>query len=264
MSGVWRVAASAETSIVLLLAAFAPLSSAQETADPIREVDELTQQWTNLEHQKDLLRSEWRTQQPILEQQLALLTREITELNTLLEATAQQQDQVERRRLEMLEEQTRLEEESAALETSLVQASLALHSLQRDLPPPLAATWAEELARLDNPVETVTLRFQKLLELLGQLDDFDAKVTLNETVMTLGDGREHVVKQVYLGLSHGWYVTADRGFAAAGMPGPDGWAWTPAADAAPIATIIGIVERRIDPALVSIPLVLSEPLGGAD
>jgi hypothetical protein len=252
------------TIIVLLLAAFALPSSAQEAPDPIQEIDALTQQWTSLEHQKDELRAEWRTQQPILAQQLALLERESTELNTLLEATAQQQGRVEQRRLEMLEEQTRLEEESAALEASLAQASLALHSLQRDLPPPLAEAWPDELARLDNPLETVTVRFQKLIELLGQLDDFAAKVTLNETVMALGDGGDHVVKQVYLGLSHGWYVTADQRFAAAGKTGPDGWVWTPVPDAAPIAAIVGILEQRLDPDFVSIPLVLNEPLRGVN
>jgi hypothetical protein len=251
------------TSVILLIAFVLP-SSAQEAADPIQEVDALTQQWTSLEHQKDLLRADWRTQKPILEQQLGLLTREIAELNTFLETTAAQQDDVEQRRLTMLEEQTRLEEESAALEASLGQASLELHSLQRDLPPPLGETWAEELARFDNPLETVTERFQKLIELLGQLDDFNAKVTLNEAVMTLGDGRDHVVKQVYLGLSHGWYVTADQQFAAAGMPGRNGWAWTPVTDAAPIAKIVGILEQRVDPDFVSIALDLSEPPRGAD
>jgi TolA-binding protein len=251
-------------SCVLLLAVSALPSVAQEAADPIQEIDALTQQWTSLERQKDSLRAEWRTQEPILEQQLALLEREIAELSTVLEATATQQGEVEQRRLELLEEQTRLEAESAALEASLAQASLALHSLHRDLPPPLEDAWAEELARLDNPVGTVSERFQKLLELLGQLDDFDAKVTLNEAVMVLGDGNEHVVQQVYLGLSHGWYVTADRQFAAAGTTGPDGWVWTPVADAAPIEQIVGILEQRVTPELVSIALELNEPVGGGD
>jgi TolA-binding protein len=250
-------------SLLLIAASVAP-SVAQEAVDPIQEIDALTQQWTSLERQKDSLRAEWRIQEPILEQQLALLERETAELTTLLEATAAQQGEVEQRRLELLEEQTRLEAESAALEGSLAQASLALHSLHRDLPPPLADAWAEELARLDNPVGTVSERFQKLLELLGQLDDFDAKVTLNEAVMVLGDGNEHVVQQVYLGLSHGWYVTADRQFAAAGTTGPDGWVWTPVADAAPIEQIVGILEQRVTPELVSIALELDEPLGGGD
>jgi hypothetical protein len=164
----------------------------------------------------------------------------------------------------MLEEQTRLEGDAAALEASLAQASLELHSLESDLPPPLAETWAEDLARLDNPLETVTVRFQKLLELLGRLDDFDAKITLNEQVMTLADGRDRVVKQVYLGLSHGWYVTPDQSFAAAGRPGADGWSWTPVTDGAAIARIVGILEQSIDPDFVSIALELNEPRRGGD
>jgi hypothetical protein len=248
----------------LLLAVSIEPSGAQQAADPIREIDALTQQWTNLERQKDELRADWRTQRPILEQQLALLERETAELTTLLEATAAQQDEVEQRRLELLEEQTRLEAESAALDASLAQASLALHSLHRDLPPPLKEAWDDELPRLDNPLATASERLQKLLELLGQLDDFDAKVTLNEAVMTLGDGNDYVVKQVYLGLSHGWYVTADRQFAAAGTTGPDGWVWTPVADAAPIEQIVGILEQRVSPDFVSIALELNEPLAGGD
>jgi len=250
--------------LVLLLAAIARPSGAQEPADPIRQIDALTQQWTSLERQKDELRSEWRTQKPVLEQQLTLLEREISELDTLIKTTTEQQDDVEQQRLAMLEEQTRLEQDSAALEASLAQASLNLHSLSRDLPPPLSKHWDDELARLDNPLATVSERFQKLLDLLGQLDDFDAKVTLNEAVITLGDGGDHVVKQVYLGLSHGWYVTADQRFAAAGMPGPDGWAWTAVPDGAAIAKIVAILEQREHPEVVSIGFKLNEPLSGAN
>ena len=258
-----RVGTTTSTAIIVLLAALAAPTSAQDT-DPVREIDTLTQQWTSLEHQKDVLRADWRTQKPILEQQLRLIERETAELTALLETTAAQRDEVEQRRLELLTEQTELEEESTALDASLAQASVTLHSLQRDLPPPLSAAWVDELARLDSNVETSTERFRKLIELLGQLEDFEAKITLNEVVMTLGDGQEHVVKQVYLGLSHGWYVTADESVAAAGKPGPDGWLWTPVSDAAPIATIVGILEQRVDPDFVSIALELAQPLNGAN
>ena len=258
-----RVGTTTSTAIIVLLAALAAPTSAQDT-DPVREIDTLTQQWTSLEHQKDVLRADWRTQKPILEQQLRLIERETAELTALLETTAAQRDEVEQRRLELLTEQTELEEESTALDASLAQASVTLHSLQRDLPPPLSAAWVDELARLDSNVETSTERFRKLIELLGQLEDFEAKITLNEVVMTLGDGQEYVVKQVYLGLSHGWYVTADESVAAAGKPGPDGWLWTPVSDAAPIATIVGILEQRVDPDFVSIALELAQPLNGAN
>jgi hypothetical protein len=82
--------------------------------------------------------------------------------------------------------------------------------------------------------------------------------------MTLDDGRDHVVKQVYLGVSHGWYVTADQRFAASGIAGGDGWTWTPVTSAAPIAKIVDILEQRVTPDLVSIGLELNEPPGGAN
>ncbi len=70
--------------------------------------------------------------------------------------------------------------------------------------------------------------------------------------------------QVYLGLSHGWYVTADQRFAGVGMASADGWQWTPPPDAAPIAKIVHILEQRVTPELVSIAFELNEPVGGAD
>ena len=148
-----RFGTTAGTSTLVLLAALALPSNAQD-ANPVAEIDTLTQQWTDLEHQKDALRTDWRTQKPVLEQQLRLIDRETPELTALHETTAAQRDEAEQRRLELLTEQTKLEEEAAALDSSLAQASVVLHSLQRDLPPPLSAAWIDELARLDNTVDT--------------------------------------------------------------------------------------------------------------
>jgi hypothetical protein len=79
--------------------------------------------------------------------------------------------------------------------------------------------------------------------------------------MTMTDGRDYIVQQVYLGLSHGWYVTADGRFAASGMASPEGWQWTALDDGGQIAAIVGILERRFDAELVSVPLSLSAPSG---
>lgn len=249
-------------SLLLLTMLALPALIVAADDDQVQEIDALTLQWTRLEHQKDVLLANWRSGKPVLEQQLSLLERETRELTELVEASAHEQDEVEQKRLELLDEQTRLEQEQAALERSLVQAALELGSLRPQLPPPLFEAWATELPRLDEPLLTATEKLQLVVELLGQLDDFEQKVTLNEAVMTLDDGREHLVKQVYLGLSHGWYVTEDRRFAAAGVAGPDGWRWTAMSDAGAVADIVGILERRLQPALVSIPLRLTS--GSAD
>jgi hypothetical protein len=256
-----RDALRATTAILLitLLGGMPRLSAGQTPGDPVREVEALTLQWTDLERQKDILQANWRTDKPILEQQLLLFEREARELDAYLETSAQQQDEVEQRRLELLEEQTRLEREQDALERSLAQASRGLETLHPQLPPPLFEAWTEDLPRLRSPLLTPTEKLQLMLELLEQLDDFQRKITLHQSVMTMADGRDYEVKQVYLGLSHGWYVTADGRFGAAGAAGTSGWQWTAVTDNQAITDIVGILERRVEPALVSIPLKLNAP-----
>jgi hypothetical protein len=248
---------------VLLGSLFIPMNSFAAD-DPVEDVHQLTLQWTGLEHQKDLLQKNWRRDKPVLEQQLSLLERETQELNRFLKESAQEQDEVEQRRLELLEQQTRLEQEQAALERSLRQAVVRLKALHLQLPPPLVEGWEKELPRLEESLLTSSEKLQLVLNLLGQLDDFEQKVTLHETVMTLADGQEYLVKQVFLGLSHGWYVTADQSHAAAGMADPDGWQWTPVTDGERIAQIIAILERRMNPELITIPLELNVQATGGN
>ena len=246
---------------ILFCAVFAVLSSFPvllfSAGNPVDDISQLTRQWTDLEHQKDLLRSNWRGDKPLLEQQLSLLKRETRKLNEFLEVSARERDEVEERRLELLEKQTRFEQEQAALDRSLRLADIRLKALQPQLPPPLMAGWEKELPRLEDPLLTGSEKLQLVLNLLGQLDDFQEKVTLNETVMTLSDGKEYLVKQVFLGLGHGWYVTADKRHAAAGTADPDGWRWTPVPDGERISRIIAILERRMNPELITIPLQLN-------
>jgi hypothetical protein len=112
--------------------------------DPVSETHQLTLQWTRLEHQKDTLEANWRNDKPVLEQQLVLLEREIRDLGALLETSEQQQDAVEQKRLELLQEQTLLEQDQAQLERSLVQATIALHGIHnchRPCNPPGMLNW---------------------------------------------------------------------------------------------------------------------------
>jgi hypothetical protein len=259
------MSATAQGVLVAALVCLPTASNSQPVDDPSRQIDALTLQWTSLERQRVELEANWRTDRPLLEQQLFLLERESSELSEFLQATAARQDEVDARRLELLERQTRLEQEQSVLEDELARATGVLRALHTQLPPPLVDAWDEGLSSLDSPLLTATEKLQRVLELLGQLDDFQQRVSLHEAVMRMGDGRDYEVRQVYLGLSHGWYVTADGRFAAAGTADPGGWRWTAVSDAPLIAQIIDILERRRAPELVSIPLRLNARLtGGGD
>lgn len=233
--------------------------------DPVTAIQNLTLQWTGLERQQEQLRAAWRRDEPVLRQQLMLLQREADELERVVASTSEQQDAVERRRAELLAEQTRFEQEQQLLDQTLAQAVLTLRGLQPQLPPPLQDGWASELPKLDDATLAASERLRIVLDLLGQLDAFDQKVTLHESVLRLESGEDWLVQQVYLGLARGWYLSADGRFAAAGEATPEGWRWQPLAAVDEVAAVIDILQRRRSPALVELPLQLAPAAtGGAE
>ena len=70
-------------SLFLSILLFPMLSFSAD--DPVKDIHQLTMQWTELEHQKDLLRTNWHKDKPILEQQLSLLEREAGKLKQFLD-----------------------------------------------------------------------------------------------------------------------------------------------------------------------------------
>ena len=233
------------------------LPSALAADDAVQQVDGLVTQWTSLQRQQDVLLSNWRQDKPVLEQRLDLLERESKSLSEVLDQSSKQQDQVEQRRLDLLQQQTQLEQEQDALTSSLSRIAAALHTLQPQLPPPLVAAFGKELPKLDAPERSASEKLQTALGLLGQLADFQQKVTVNETVMKLADGEDHLVKQIYLGTAQGWYVSTDLKHAAVGVPSVDGWRWIETDEAAAINRVLAILERKQSPELVSVPARLA-------
>ena len=220
-----------------LLVSGLPLALAADSA--VEQVDALATQWTSLQRQQDALLSSWRQDKPVLEQ------------------SSKQQDQVEQRRLDLLRQQTQLEQEQGSLASSLGRIGAALHTLQPQLPPPLVAAFGKDLPKLDEPERSASEKLQTALALLGQLADFQRRVTVSETVMKLADGEDHLVKQIYLGTGQGWYVSADSKHAAVGAPSVDGWRWTETGEAAAINRVLAILERKQAPTLVSVPARLA-------
>jgi hypothetical protein len=225
----------------------------QNTADNLQA---LMLDWTGLERQKDLLSNSWREQQPILEQQIYLLEIEQQELSSLIEETANIQDEVESERLQLLEDQTALEQEQLLLEQSLNEAIANIERLFPLLPPPMEVAWQDSLPDLKSELLTASERLLLVVEMFTQLDDFQQKITLHETVMQVEDGSQYFVKQVYLGVSQGWYISTDGSQAAYGSVTQQGWRWEPSMDGGVIAEFIAMVEGSLPAALLSIPLTL--------
>lgn len=221
-------------------------------------VDRLTQQWLATEHQTSALMSEWQLQQPILEQRQALLQAEKEQLLAILKQSDAGQSSVDTRRSELLAEQSNLEKQQQQLTHYLEQLVARQHSLTELLPPPLASAWQKESATLSESPEASQL-LQVALAQLGQLADFDNRLSVHEAPIQQADGGELLVKQLYLGVGMAWFSSADGEFAGWGQASDAGWEWhiDTSANAKEIHKAIAIYEKRQQADLVKLPIQLT-------
>lgn len=247
------------TWALLLLTWFAGWAMA---ADVGAEVDDLVRQWTALERQRSRLESGWLERRQYLEQRLELLALEEQTLGEFLAAHRGSTDEVEARRFELLEQQTAYEAHQEALAAWLDEAVFVLERLQPRLPPPLAAEWRASL-QIAGSGEDVSSseRLNHILSMLQAVDDFQRIIPVHATTMTLADGTVMRVDQAFLGLSQGWYVSADGRHAGYGRPGPDGWKWVDQAeidglDARVVRRLVEMVREPTAAELLELPVRL--------
>ena len=250
------------------------IAQAQTNLD---ETQKLIQRWVALEQQNTALLTTWREQQQLLKQRQQMLAEEKQQLEGILANNANDSDDVEAHRISLLALQNTMEQDQSNLQNSLQTALGALRSLQVQLPPPLQISWQEKLQQLsssslteedqESKSDNASQTLQVVLELLTELDDFKKRISINEAPITLKDDQAVLVKQLYLGLSHAWYVSVDGRLTGYGQSTIDGWRWISeqVVDGSTVQAAIAMIERNSDVALVSLPLaLLSPPVSGME
>lgn len=232
----------------------------------IQEVQELVEQWVLIEQEETALVIDWQNQQQIMQQHMRLLKEEEEQLQNIVSDNTSDMDEVTARRLSLLELQNSMEDDQKELEIALEIALGQINSLHAQLPPPLATAWQERLNMLAIKTENAETsnsneKLQALLEMLTQLQDFQQRISLNEDTIITPDGIEVLVQQVYLGVSHAWYVSADGLYSGYGQSRPEGWVWldSPVVNPETVQQAITMLERNVDIELLELPIVLQSP-----
>ncbi|MBU2871691.1 DUF3450 family protein [Colwellia sp. E2M01] len=230
------------------------------------QIDELTQQWLNIEKQSVQLQRDWQEQQPILEQQLTLLNEEKSQLTRMLSEDTSSQAQVDVKRSELLQQQGDLEQQQDKLTTQLNAFNKQLLQLNDMLPPPLINAWQSEDDVLDAE-PTASLQLQVGLAKLAKLNEFDQRISVYEMPLTApntADNKQILVKQFYLGVSQAWFTSANGEYRGWGQATPEGWQWhfDENLDQDKINKAIAIFEKKKQADFVSLPMVLqAQPFG---
>lgn len=259
-------------SLILLLLSFQGVSAQGVVA----ESDDLVAKWINLEQQSNALNSHWIMNKPVLEQRVELLKREELQLKNLLSVDHSATTQVEAKRSELLTLQNNMESEQATL-SQWVDAELSqVQRILEQLPPPLAKSWRaaikEKKMNLQSPdsmsvepanstvnsIDTTSSKLELLLSLYLQLNEFEQRVSSYETQIETLDGEVRLVKQLYLGISRGWYVTLDSLNVAEGVSTATGWRWQVNKSLTPdtIETALMMIAHKKEANFIELPFSL--------
>lgn len=110
----------------------------------------------------------------------------------------------------------------------------------------------------EDPAETkesLSNRFQNVVGILDQVDKFNREISVVSEVRTLAGGARAEVTAFYLGIGHGYYVTADGSAAGIGTGTPEGWQWSPSETQGPnVARAIAIWKNEKGADFVPLPI----------
>lgn len=212
--------------------------------------------------------AEWSGRQVLLTDLIEVARQRIERLQGELDKGEARLTAADETRAELLDREEAVGAESGQIESFLADLEARLQALRPQLPEPLDEELAPIFQRIPSDPEDSTLglgeRMRTAVSLLAKIRQFDAKLTLTESLKTLpGSEQEASVRTLYLGLGQAYYLAPeDAGY---GSPGPEGWVWKsePKLREA-ISEVILLAEGgAMEPKFVDLPVVLSGAEGGA-
>lgn len=232
----------------------------QEEA-PVEATRSALDRWVEVRRILSQEKRDWEIGRELLTDRIAVVQREIDALRERIGETRGTTVEQERERADLGVERDRLRETQARM-TEAVQAFEArARDLLARLPDPLRQDDGIQLLsqRLPEDSHGTKLglgdRFLNVVGVLNQIDKFQREITVSSEVQKLQDGTSVEVTALYLGLGQAYYVNGDQTLAGVGTPGPSGWTWQPANDAAPaIARAVKVFQNEEPAAYVPLPV----------
>ncbi|MDO6567707.1 DUF3450 family protein [Alteromonas sp. 1_MG-2023] len=236
-------------------------------AADLTQIDRLTQQWLDIQRQTSQLVVDWQSSEPVLQQRVTLLSAEKKQLQEILNQSKDSQEDVTKRRTELLQQQSNLEQQQAALANKLSLLEDQVTHFSNLLPPPLQNAWAQQQISTSDDNDT-SKNLQAALGKLNSLMDFQKRISVHEGPISLSSEGEVMVKQLYLGVSAAWFVSADGKLTGQGLVKDGQWMWVedPSLSGDEIMKAIDIFERRKQADFIELPVRLTRletPSGNA-
>lgn len=203
--------------------------------------------------------TDWESRKAEMAALLDLHRRELALLSEELEKAGRSANDFDERKRAADEEMSELREARRLVKETVAAAKPRMLAIAGRLPQPLLEETANERLLLEGwtPESEARDGLQAMLGIIAKAETFNRRFTRNEEVR---DGRE--VEVLYLGLARAYY--ADRsGNAGVGVPGADGWQWTPRPELSDeLRKAFDQLDRRRPPEMVDLPVSIPSKGGG--
>ncbi len=241
----------------------ASLSLACASPEALEDVRTTIGEWATAEKAISRETVQWQEDQVLLNDLLVVAGKRVAKLEAILAEHEGFVSTADAKRLELLDQSERVAEDIQQIERFLVKMEAGVRELKPRLPEPLQVELAPMYQRLPkNAAEsTVALgeRMQTVVSLLGKIREFDAKISISESIRELpGTGVEASFRTLWIGLGQAYYLAPnDAGY---GTLGADGWEWHSRPELAEaIQECIALVEgRSTEPKLIELPVALKK------
>ena len=235
------------------------LLTSPASAQQIDETRDTLEQWVETRRVLSNEKRDWALGKELLTERIELVKREVASLQERIASAEESIAEADRKRDELVAENDRLKGSSDALAKTVGGLEERARKLLAQMP-----EWVQERVRPlsqqfpDDPEDTrlsLGQRFQNVIGVLDTVNKLHRQITTTSELRTLPDGSTAEVSALYVGLSMGYFVTADGLAAGVGSGTPEGWAWTPADQAAEqITHAIAIHQDEKSPEFVPLPM----------
>lgn len=253
---------------ILATLAIAALGWATEPSgkNQIDDVRAVMEKWVETQRTISRERHDWMLGREMLEERIRLVQREIASLRERIDEARTSISDADTKRTELVEENEKLKSAGATLADIMATLERQTLALNKQLPDPIRDRIKPLSQRLpDDPSKTqlsLSQRFQNVIGILNEINKFNRSIEVVSEVRKLADGSAAEVTALYLGLGQAHYTGANGTAAGVGRPGPEGWQWQPANDAAAqVAEAIAILNNEKVAGFVLLPVKVEQ--GGA-
>ena len=241
------------------LSVFSPwtLSSVQES--PVESTRAALEQMVEARRILSQEKRDWQLGKEILQDRLGLVRDEIAHLRERIAGAQSEIVTADEKRLELIEQNEALQQATGGLYEVVTDLENGVQALLLRLPDPLRETvrpFSQGFPQDPTTTElSLSRRFQNVIAVLEGVDKFHREIRIASEVRELPNGATAEVTALYVGIGHGYYVTAKGDAAGVGTGTENGWTWKANDAAAPaIAEAISILESKSIASFVSLPV----------